>query len=97
MYLPLAVFVPPVWFGALSGGAMISAGHLLMPPTMLALMPWRRNEHGHGGHSPSWAPSSGSGTGGNMSDLSEATAGGFKPLRLAEDFRRVLAGNGCPH
>ena len=53
MYLPFAVFVPPVWFGALSGGAMISAGHLLMLPTMLALMLWRRNEYGHGGHSPS--------------------------------------------
>jgi hypothetical protein len=32
---------------------MISAGHLLMLPTMLALMLWRRNEYGHGGHSPS--------------------------------------------
>jgi hypothetical protein len=52
MYLPFAVFVPPVWFGALSGGAMISAGHLLM----LALMLWRRNEYGHGGHSPSYRP-----------------------------------------
>ena len=55
MYLPFAVFLPPVWAGAMSGGAMITAGHLLMLPTMLALMLWRRNEYGHGGHSPSQA------------------------------------------
>jgi hypothetical protein len=53
MYLSFAVFVPPVWFGAVSGGAMVTAGHLLMLPTMLALMLWRRNEYGDGGHSPS--------------------------------------------
>ena len=53
MYLPFAVFLPPVRAGAMSGGAMITAGHLLMLPTMLALMLWRRNEHGHGGHSTS--------------------------------------------
>jgi hypothetical protein len=35
----------------MSGGAMITAGHLLM----LALMLWRRREYGHGGHSPSQA------------------------------------------
>jgi flagellar biosynthetic protein FliP len=55
MYLPFAVFLPPVWAGAMSGGAMITAGHLLMLPTMLALMLWRRDEHGHGGHSASQA------------------------------------------
>jgi hypothetical protein len=49
MYLPFAVFLPPVWAGSLSGDAMITAGHLLMLPTMAALMLWRRNEHGHGG------------------------------------------------
>ena len=53
MYLPFAVFLPPVWAGAMSGGAMITAGHLLMLPTMLALMLWRRNEYAHGGHSHS--------------------------------------------
>ena len=55
MYLPFAVFLPPVWAGAMSDGAMITAGHLLMLPTMLALMLWRRNEYSHGGHSPSQA------------------------------------------
>jgi flagellar biosynthetic protein FliP len=50
MYLPFAAFLPPVWAGAMSRGAMITAGHLLMLPTMLALMLWRRDEHGHGGH-----------------------------------------------
>jgi hypothetical protein len=34
---------------------MITAGHLLMLPAMLALMLWRRDEHSHGGHSPSRA------------------------------------------
>ena len=48
MYLPFALFLPPVWSGAMSGGAMITAAHLLMLPTMLGLMLWRRNEHGHG-------------------------------------------------
>jgi hypothetical protein len=46
------VFLPPVWAGAMSGGAMITAGHLLMLPTMFALMLWRRDEYGHGHHSP---------------------------------------------
>ena len=55
MYLPFAVFLPPVWAGAMSGGAMITAGHLLMLVTMLALMLWRRSEYGHGGHGPSQA------------------------------------------
>jgi hypothetical protein len=32
----------------MSGGAMITAGHLVMLPTMVALMPWRRDEYGHG-------------------------------------------------
>jgi hypothetical protein len=55
MYLPFAMFVPLVWVGVMAGGAMITAGHLLMLPTMLALMLWRRDEHGHGHHSPSRA------------------------------------------
>jgi hypothetical protein len=53
MYLPFAVFLPPVYAGAMSGGAMITAGHLLMLPAMLALMLWRRDEYSHGHHSPS--------------------------------------------
>lgn len=48
MYLPFAVFLPPVWAGAMSGGAMITAGHLLMLPTMFLLMLWRREEYDHG-------------------------------------------------
>jgi hypothetical protein len=55
MYLPFAVFLPPVWSGAMSGGAMITAGHLLMLPAMLALMLWRRDQHGPAAHSPSQA------------------------------------------
>src|SRR3954454_22804574 len=41
MYLPFAVFLPLVWADVMSGGAMLTAGHLLMLPTMLALMLWR--------------------------------------------------------
>ena len=60
MYLPFAVFLPPVWAGVMSGGAMITAGHLVMLPAMFALMLWRRDEYGHGHHSPSQAdPSTG--------------------------------------
>jgi hypothetical protein len=55
MYLPFAVFLPPVWAGAMSGGAMITAGHLLMLPSMFALMLWRSNEYGHGHHNRSHA------------------------------------------
>lgn len=50
MYLPFAVLLPAVWAGSMSGGAMITAGHLLMLPAMLALMLWRRDEYGHGCH-----------------------------------------------
>lgn len=48
MYLPFAVFLPAVWGGAMSGAAMLGAGHLLMLPSMLGLMLWRRDEYGHG-------------------------------------------------
>ena len=51
MYLPFALFLPAVWGGALSGAAMLGAGHLLMLPTMLGLMLWRRDEYGHGSSS----------------------------------------------
>ncbi len=56
MYLPFAVFLPPVWAGVMSGSAMITAGHLLMLPTMLALMLWRRDGYGHGRQSPHAEP-----------------------------------------
>ena len=48
MYLPFAVFLPAVWGGAMSGAAMLGAGHLLMLPSMLGLMLWRRDEYSHG-------------------------------------------------
>lgn len=48
MYLPFVLLLPAVWGGAISGAAMLGAGHLLMLPSMLALMLWRREEHRHG-------------------------------------------------
>ena len=67
MYLPFVALLPPVWAGAISGGAMITAGHLLMLPTMLALMLWRRDQYGYGvpsaaynrtpAHAPDGSPS----------------------------------------
>jgi len=56
MYVPFAVLLPPAWAGAMSGAALITAGHLLMLPSMFALMLWRRDEYGHGHHIP-WQPS----------------------------------------
>jgi hypothetical protein len=47
MYLPFGVLLPAVWTGAMAGGTMLVAGHLLMLPTMLALMLWRREDHAH--------------------------------------------------
>jgi flagellar biosynthetic protein FliP len=52
MYLPFAGFLPLAWSGAMSGGAMIAAGHLVMLPTMLAVMLWQRNERGRRDQTP---------------------------------------------
>jgi hypothetical protein len=50
MYLPFLVLLPLVWAGVMSAGAMITAGHVVMLPTMFALMVWRRDEYDHGRH-----------------------------------------------
>jgi hypothetical protein len=47
MYLPFAVVLVPFWFGVLSGGAVMVAGHILMLPSMLAAMLWRRHDYHH--------------------------------------------------
>ena len=47
MVLPFAVLLVPFWLGALSGSALMIAGHVLMFPLMLAAMLWRRAEYWH--------------------------------------------------
>jgi hypothetical protein len=46
MYLPFLVLLPFYWTGALSGMALMTAGHVLMVPAMLAAMLRRRHEYG---------------------------------------------------
>jgi hypothetical protein len=47
MYLPFLVLLPFHWTGLLSGMALMTAGHVLMVPAMLAAMLRRRHEYGH--------------------------------------------------
>ena len=46
MYLPFLVLLPFHWVGALSAMVLMTAGHLLMLPAMLAAMLRRRSEYG---------------------------------------------------
>jgi hypothetical protein len=47
MYLPFIIFFPATLTGLMTGGAMMTAGHLLMLAAMLAVMLWRRDHYGH--------------------------------------------------
>lgn len=47
MYLPFLVLLVPYAFGAISGGAVMMGGHMLMFITMLAAMLWRHHEYRH--------------------------------------------------
>jgi hypothetical protein len=47
MYLPFVALLVPYWLGALSGTALMVAGHVVMFPLMLAAMVWRRAEYWH--------------------------------------------------
>jgi flagellar biosynthetic protein FliP len=47
MYLPFVVLLVPYWLDALSGTAVMVAGHVIMFPLMLAAMVWRRAEYWH--------------------------------------------------
>ncbi|HEX2773007.1 MAG TPA: hypothetical protein VHN18_11345 [Micromonosporaceae bacterium] len=47
MYLPFVVLLVPYWLDAISGDALMTAGHLLMLPAMLAAMVWRRSDYYH--------------------------------------------------
>lgn len=50
MYLPFVLLLPPYWFGAISGHAVMMAGHIAMFPAMFAAMLWRRAEYYHHHH-----------------------------------------------
>jgi hypothetical protein len=50
MYLPFVVLLVPYWLVAISGPTLMTAGHVLMLPLMLAAMLWRRPEYSHHGH-----------------------------------------------
>ena len=47
MYLPFAILIPAVLAGAMTGGAMMVAGHALMLAAMLAVMLRRRDHYGY--------------------------------------------------
>jgi hypothetical protein len=47
MYLPFVIFFPATLTGAMTGGTMMAAGHVLMLLAMLALMLWRRDHYCH--------------------------------------------------
>ncbi len=47
MYLPFVALLVPYWLGALSGSALMVAGHVIMFPLMLVAMVWRRTEYWH--------------------------------------------------
>ncbi|MEV7549310.1 hypothetical protein AB0N89_06775 [Amycolatopsis sp. NPDC089917] len=46
MYLPYVLFLPFFWTGLVSGMTLMTAGHVLMVPAMLAAMFRRRAEYG---------------------------------------------------
>ena len=47
MYVPFAVLLVPYWLGAVSGGLLMTAGHVLMLPAMALAMWWRLDEYSH--------------------------------------------------
>ena len=47
MYLPFVVLLVPYWAGAISGGTLFTAGHVLMLPAMALVMVLRPAEYSH--------------------------------------------------
>ena len=45
MYVLFAVLLVPYWLGAVSGGLLMTAGHVLMLPAMALAMWWRVDEY----------------------------------------------------
>ncbi len=46
MYLPYVLFLPFFWTGLVTGSTLMTVGHVLMVPAMLAAMVRRRTEYG---------------------------------------------------
>jgi hypothetical protein len=55
MYLPFLLLLVPYWLGMVSGGVVMTGGHILMIPFMLGAMLVRRREYSGGHHSRSWS------------------------------------------
>jgi flagellar biosynthetic protein FliP len=47
MYLPFVVLLVPFWAALITGGTLLTAGHLLMLPAMALAMLFRRSEYLH--------------------------------------------------
>ncbi|MHA6624429.1 hypothetical protein ACU61A_03355 [Pseudonocardia sichuanensis] len=47
MFLPFVALLVPYWLGVLSGAGLLTAGHVIMFPLMLAAMLWRHREYWH--------------------------------------------------
>jgi len=45
MYVPFLVLLPILWGGVISGGTLMTAGHVLMVPCMIAAMLRRGDEY----------------------------------------------------
>jgi len=57
MYLPFVILFPATLAGAMTSGAMMVAGHVLMLAAMLAVMLRRRDHYGY--RRPAWPAVSG--------------------------------------
>ncbi|MGH8867721.1 MAG: hypothetical protein ACRDYU_06980 [Actinomycetes bacterium] len=54
MYAPFVVLLVPLWTGAISGEALMVAGHVLMLPAMAVAMLLRRDEYTQAHHRRTW-------------------------------------------
>jgi len=52
MYVSFGALLIPYWLGAISGDTLLTGGHVLMVPAMLAVMLWRRADYYHHDHRP---------------------------------------------
>ena len=46
MVIPTIAILPMLWVGIISGGTLVGLTHILMLPSMLAVMLYRRSEYG---------------------------------------------------